>query len=244
VRQDACPLQVSREARAAPGWAGELRLSRTLVIGDVHGCIDELVELLTISGWSPRDRLVLAGDLVAKGPDSKAVVELARASGALAVLGNHEAHVLKAREGHAVALKGTHRHVAETLSEADWQYLERLPLWLDFPELNTLVVHAGVLPHVPLEQQPRHLLLNMRSIDAEGNGTTRVSHGRPWAELWEGPRFVVFGHDALRKLQRHPHALGLDTGGVAGGQLSAVWLPERALVQVNARRAYVLVDGG
>lgn len=215
---------------------------RTLVIGDVHGCFDELVELLQVSGWTKADRLVFAGDLVAKGPDSRSVVALAREHKALGVLGNHDAHVLKAREGNASALKGTHREVANALSEDDWRYLELLPLWLDFPELNTLVVHAGLLPNVPVTEQPRHLLLNLRSIDAEGNGSTRVSGGRPWAELWPGPRFVIFGHDALRKLQHHPHALGLDTGCVYGGQLSAVWLPERRLVQVNAKRAYVDVE--
>ncbi|MER2563814.1 MAG: metallophosphoesterase [Myxococcaceae bacterium] len=215
---------------------------RTLVIGDVHGCFDELVELLQVSGWTKADRLVFAGDLVAKGPDSRAVVALAREHKALGVLGNHDAHVLKAREGNASALKGTHREVANALSEDDWRYLELLPLWLDFPELNTLVVHAGLLPNVPVTEQPRHLLLNLRSIDAEGHGSTRVSGGRPWAELWPGPRFVIFGHDALRKLQHHPHALGLDTGCVYGGQLSAVWLPERRLVQVNAKRAYVDVE--
>lgn len=215
---------------------------RTLVIGDVHGCFDELVELLQVSGWTKADRLVFAGDLVAKGPDSRAVVALAREHKALGVLGNHDAHVLKAREGNPGALKGTHREVANALSEDDWRYLELLPLWLDFPELNTLVVHAGLLPNVPVTEQPRHLLLNLRSIDAEGNGSTRVSGGRPWAELWPGPRFVIFGHDALRKLQHHPHALGLDTGCVYGGQLSAVWLPERRLVQVNAKRAYVDVE--
>jgi len=210
----------------------------------VHGCLDELVELLQVAGWRRADRLVLAGDLVAKGPASKGVVELAREHGALGVLGNHDAHVLKAREGKLDALKGTHLEVAQTLDEADWRYLELLPLWLDFPELNTLVVHGGLLPNVALEQQPRHLLLNLRSIDAEGRGSSRVTEGRPWAELWPGPRFVVFGHDALRKLQRHPHALGLDTGCVYGGHLSAVWLPERRLVQVPAKRAYVEVDGG
>ena len=215
---------------------------RTLVIGDVHGCIDELVELLQVSGWTKHDRLVLAGDLVAKGPDSRAVVALAREHRALGVLGNHDAHVLKAREGNPSALKGTHREVAISLSEDDWRYLELLPLWLDFPELNTLVVHAGLLPNVPVAEQPRHLLLNLRSIDADGSGSTRVTGGRPWAELWPGPRFVIFGHDALRKLQHHPHALGLDTGCVYGGQLSAVWLPERRLVQVAAKRAYVDVE--
>lgn len=216
---------------------------RTLVIGDVHGCIDELVELLKVSGWTKHDRLVLAGDLVAKGPGSSAVVALAREHKALGVLGNHDAHVLKGRDGDLSALKGTHREVAASLTEDDWRYLELLPLWLDFPELNTLVVHAGLLPNVPVTEQPRHLLLNLRSIDADGSGSTRVSGGRPWAELWPGPRFVIFGHDALRKLQHHPHALGLDTGCVYGGQLSAVWLPERRLVQVAAKRAYVDVDG-
>lgn len=216
---------------------------RTLVIGDVHGCIDELVELLRVAGWTRDDRLVLAGDLVAKGPDSRAVVQLARERGALAVLGNHDAHVLKHREGRGDALKGTHREVAETLTEADWRYLELLPLYLDFPELNALVVHAGLLPGVPVSEQPRHLLLNMRSIDARGEPSTRVEGGRPWAELWPGPRFVLFGHDAIRKLQRAPHALGLDTGCVYGGHLSALWLPERRLVQVPALRAWAPVEG-
>lgn len=217
--------------------------ARTLVVGDVHGCLDELAELLEVAGLTDSDRLVFAGDLVAKGPHSAGVVQLARTHSALAVLGNHDAHVLKARAGARDPLKGTHREVAESLSEADWQYLEALPLWLDFPELNTLVVHAGLLPNVPLEAQPRHLLLNLRSLDDAGQGSTRVTGGRPWAERWPGPRFVVFGHDALRGLQRHPHALGLDTGCVYGGQLSAVWLPERRLVQVKAHRAWVPVDG-
>lgn len=216
-------------------------MQRTLVVGDVHGCLDELVELLDIAGWKPGDRLVLAGDLVAKGPDSRGVVALARERGALAVLGNHDAHVLKARSG--ATLKGAHATVASQLTEPDWEYLERLPLWLDFAELNTLVVHAGLLPNVPLDEQPRHLLLNLRSLDADGRGSTLVSGGTPWAERWPGPRFVVFGHDALRKLQRHPYALGLDTGCVYGGALSAVWLPERRVVQVKAHRAWVSVDG-
>jgi len=212
--------------------------TRTLIIGDVHGCIDELVELLAEAGVTDADRLILAGDLVAKGPDSQAVVQLARERRALGVLGNHDAHVLKGRDGDLAALKGNHRDVAQRLSEADWRYLELLPLWLDLPELNALVVHAGLLPNVALEQQPRHLLLNLRSLDAEGKGSTRIDGGRPWAEAWPGPRFVVFGHDALRGLQRLPYALGLDTGCVYGGKLSAVWLPERRLVQVKARRVW------
>lgn len=208
----------------------------------MHGCFDELERLLAEAKWTKEDRLVFVGDLVAKGPKSREVVRFAREHRALAVLGNHDAHVLKAREGKPDALKGTHREVAASLEEAEWRYLELLPTWLDLPELNTLVVHAGLLPNVPLSEQPRHLLLNLRSFDAEGKPSTRALEGRPWASLWPGPRFVIFGHDALRKLQRHPHALGLDTGCVYGGQLTGVWLPERRLCQVSAARAYVEVD--
>lgn len=212
-------------------------MRRTLFIGDVHGCNDELGDLLAAAGFSGDDRLVLVGDLVAKGPDSAGVVERARELGALAVLGNHDAHVLTPRPG------SHHEQVAASLSPESRRWLELLPLWLDLSELNALVVHGGVLPNIPLENQPRHVLLNLRSIDAEGKGSMRVDGGVPWASRWPGPRHVIFGHDALRGLQRHPHATGLDTGCVYGKQLTGLWLPEFKLVSVPARRTYVPVDG-
>ncbi len=211
-------------------------MRRTLVVGDVHGCDAELGELLAAAGWTREDRLVFVGDLVAKGPDSAGVVRRARRLGALAVLGNHDAHLLD------VVAKGSarahHAEVAKTLSADDLAWLASLPLWVDLPDENALVVHAGLLPGVDLAQQERKLLLNLRSFDADGKPTTRVEGGTPWAARWPGPRHVVFGHDAVRGLQRHPHATGLDTGCVYGRQLSGLWLPEHRLVQVNAHRVW------
>jgi hypothetical protein len=209
---------------------------RTLIVGDIHGCLDEFDELLEVAGYTPADRLVLAGDLVAKGPDSRGVIRRARQLGALAVLGNHDEHLLASRSGRK--LKAPHAQVAESLAPEDWAYLEALPLWLDFPELNTLVVHAGLVPGVALDHQPRHLLLNLRSLDDDGRGTPRIEGFTPWASKWAGPRAIVFGHDALRGLQQYPLALGLDTGCVYGHALTAVWLPERRLVSVKAHRAW------
>ncbi len=90
---------------------------------------------------------------------------------------------------------------------------------------------------VPVEKQARENLLHMRSITADGRPSKRIE-GAPWAALWTGPEHAVFGHDAIRALQKHPHATGLDTGCVYGRELTGLLLPAHQLVSVPARRAY------
>ncbi len=217
--------------------------ARTLIVGDVHGCADELDDLLRVAGFAAGDRLVLVGDLVAKGPDSAGVVARARELGALAVRGNHEMPVLAylqaTRAGREPpAMKPTHAEAARALSSPDALYLEALPFFLEFPELDTLVVHAGLLPGVPLLRQRPDDLINMRSIRDDGSPSKRGDDGVPWASRWPGPTHVVFGHDAVRKLQRHAHATGLDTGCVYGGELTALELPSGRIHAVRARRQW------
>jgi len=228
-----------------------MTMDRTIVVGDVHGCLDELQALLKLCGWrAGSDRLVLAGDLVAKGPDSQGVLQLAREAGAsaAAVLGNHDAHVLRIRDAARGAVpppakvRPHHERVAAELGPADWRYLESLPLFVRLGperegEADTVVLHGGAVPGVAIEEQSRENLINMRSITSSGEPSKKIE-GKPWAAVWPGPERIVFGHDAVRGLQEHRFALGLDTGCVYGGRLTAVLLPERALVSVRARRAY------
>ena len=218
-------------------------MGRTIVIGDVHGCSAELEELLAACSVADADEVVLVGDLVGKGPDSAGVVELCRERGMRAVLGNHDAKVLAIRAGEgSKPPKPIHLEVAKRLSPMAWEYLAALPLWIRLERHGAVVVHAGLVPNVPVERQRREDLLNLRSITPDGRPSKRAEDGVPWASVWSGPEHVYFGHDAVRGLQRHRHATGLDTGCVYGRELSAVVLPQRRLVSVRARRVWAEPD--
>jgi Calcineurin-like phosphoesterase len=80
------------------------RHPRVIVIGDVHGCLEELQELIRQADYRPGDLLLFLGDLVAKGPDSVGVVRMARELGGITVRGNHEFEVCKAVQSYSVAV--------------------------------------------------------------------------------------------------------------------------------------------
>ncbi len=229
-------------------------MKRSVIVGDVHGCSQELEALLDRVGFGSGDELVLVGDLVAKGPDSAGVLGLVRRLGARAVLGNHDQRALEALAerggGTGSGARSTSLRLLEELSAADWDYLRGLPLSLSLPDHGALVVHAGLVPGVTLEAQEPFFLTHLRSVLEDGRPSDR-RQGIPWAELYLGPPHVVFGHDAIGGLQLRPWATGLDTGCVYGRELTALVLAEgqpvpppeqrrRCLVQVPARRAYVV----
>lgn len=82
----------------------------------------------------------------------------------------------------------------------------------------------------------------MRSVFPNGTVSAYIVNGsKPWAEAWNGPETIVFGHDAVRRLQQYPHAIGIDTGCVYGGKLTAIRWPSRELVSVPAKGSYVKV---
>ena len=133
---------------------------RSIIIGDVHGCADELEQLLESVSSTEQDSVYFVGDLVARGPKSTRVLALFRELGAAGVLGNHEARLLEARaarrEGRAGPRLGpAHERLMTELGSADWELLEQLPLTLDLPGHGICIVHAGVVPGVPLTRQRR-----------------------------------------------------------------------------------------
>jgi hypothetical protein len=96
-----------------------------------------------------------------------------------------------------------------------------------------------VVPGIELEAQEADMLMNLRTLKADGSGSRRAEDGPLWGTKWRGPQLVVFGHHATAGLQRHSHAIGLDSGCVYGGKLSAYVLQEDRIVSVPARKTYV-----
>jgi hypothetical protein len=200
---------------------------RTLIVGDVHGCRTEVEALLAAVGFVPHgDRLVFVGDVVVRGPDPRGTLALARRLEARIVRGNHEQKLLAGRAG-TTRLGPEHQRVADLLSADDWRTLEATPLWLDLPEHEAKVVHAGVVPGLAVPSTPPEALLRMRTIDRNGRWSDDRDGGALWGSLYTGPPHVIFGHNAGDEPQLHRWATGIDTGCVYGRRLTGMLLGER-----------------
>lgn len=219
---------------------------RTIFVGDIHGCQKPFAALLDALAFVPgSDRLLLAGDLLTRGPDPQGVWDLVRKTGAEMVMGNHDLFVLQRLERlqAGVPIKArTPEKRAEIqrlapLADALLPWLRERPYAIDDPRF--LLVHAGIHPDRGLAGTTIGELVSIRTWPpVEG------IVGPRWHRYVEplANRPIIFGHDApgglvvRRRADGSPWLLGLDTGCVYGGDLSAWVLEADRLIQVPGRR--------
>lgn len=207
---------------------------RTFVIGDVHGCSRELRRL--IQNVKPT-RIILVGDLFTKGPDPAGVWELIQQHQMEAVMGNHDAWLLKILQGE-VRPKPKHRKIFDIMERKapGWtEWLATLPLYREVH--NFIVVHAGLHPSGDLSQTTEEMALLMRHWPLGQLSAPR------WHELYQGDKGVIFGHDARGGLvysrrNDKPYLIGLDTGCVYGKKLTGYLIETDELFQVSAAQVY------
>lgn len=154
---------------------------RLIVIGDIHGMLNPLDQLLKQVRFDPRtDHVVSVGDMVNKGPKSAEVVQRLMQLNASAVRGNHEDRVLVAWDGlraqvgveayvdsaQAALSRGEGQDVktARQLSARQVEWLRSLPVVLAVEPLSLYVVHAGLVPGVPIPEQDPWAIMNMRTL--------------------------------------------------------------------------------
>ena len=251
-----------------------------LVIGDVHGCLQELRLLhqkaIVANGHCEFEHVILVGDLCNKGPDSLGVLHhvMLNAPRWRAVRGNHDNAGLQAACGDVRRQEKPKYAWISGLQDEHVEFLSQLPYTLRIPRdtlgdvQDAVIVHAGLVPGVPLEQQTIEAMITLRQVQRERTSGHYVAHGKkhgrddtvetattplydepiPWASVWKGPFHVIFGHDAKNGLQRYNKstgnhdnivtATGLDTGAVYGKQLTGMILPAQTLVSVDSLEVY------
>lgn len=219
---------------------GESRGGRLIFAGDIHGCYDETIDLLDRLAVNDRDVVIACGDIVRKGPAVELCLDLWRERGYLAVAGNNEIRLL--RYGPIRRLFTIRRDLLD--------YIASWPLCIDFPRECVTAVHGGVMPGTSIDpisiEQQRDTVYRLRFIRRNGNSWRAVPKGDeqpgdvPWSEVWRGDRTILYGHRPLRQPRFDEKAIGLDTGCVYGGMLTAAVFDrgDWKTVSVKAKRKY------
>lgn len=231
-----------------------MKYERFIVVGDVHGCLEELDELLLKVEFRAGDKdcLVFAGDLVDRGPDPVGCVRRARELGAGCVMGNHEEKHIRWRNWETKLAKGEAKKNPmrrfdearmiehNNLNEDDMNYLRAMPKTIGLGHQPWLVVHAGFECNgVPHTEQSRDSVCRVRNVGPDGRMASNhkdplvdVPGSVPWATRWQGPENVIYGHAVHSRTEPRVDAhsgyacYGIDTGCVFGGRLTALVLPD------------------
>jgi len=232
------------------------------IVGDVHGCLDELLALMASLGYQV-DRqgrefeviplqgrtLVLAGDLANRGPDTvgvlRLVMQMARTGNAICVPGNQDMKLIEAMKGSRVQptpglARSLEQFARETVDfrAATVEFLEMLPSHLVLDDGKLVIAHAGLPERMQGSNSAR-----ARAFALAGETTGSIdTFGLPvrlnWAADYRGRALVAFGHTPVTEPLWLNNTVNIDTGCVYGGFLTALRYPDLDTVQVAARAVY------
>jgi protein phosphatase len=237
------------------------------IIGDIHGCFDELVLLLNQLGYQlerveadaqkfgytvtpPAGRkAIFLGDLVDRGPASpevlKLVMSMVNAGTALCVPGNHDMKLHQKLSGRNVQLKHGLAQTMEQLAQEPQEFVKTVEVFLDklvshyvLDNGNLVVAHAGLR-----EDMQGRGSGAVRAFCLYGETTGETDEfGLPirynWAADYRGRAMVVYGHTPVPEPEWLNNTIDIDTGCVFGGALTALRYPEKELISVPAKQVY------
>jgi protein phosphatase len=232
------------------------------IIGDVHGCYDELTALLIQLGYQIEDlperpkvtppngrKAIFVGDLVDRGPKTpdvlRLVMTMVRDGVAHCVPGNHDVKLLRKLKGRDVQLTHGLADTIEQLEKQPPEFKQHVLEFLDglishyvFDDGKLVVAHAGMKQEMQGRGSGK-----VRDFALYGETTGETDeYGLPvrynWAAEYRGPAMVVYGHTPVAEPEWLNRTINIDTGCVYGGKLTALRYPERELVSVPALRVY------
>jgi protein phosphatase len=237
------------------------------IIGDVHGCFDELVDLLTNLGYSiekqangdgapaytaqpPEGRkAIFLGDLVDRGPKIPEVLKLAMsmvaAGTALCVPGNHDVKLMRKLRGKDVQITHGLADSLEQMEKESPEFRDRVSKFID-SLVSHYVLHDGklVVAHAGMKEEMQGRGSGkVRDFAMYGETTGETDEfGLPvrynWAAEYRGKAMVVYGHTPVPNSDWLNRTINIDNGCVFGGRLTALRYPEKEIVSVAAKSAY------
>lgn len=235
------------------------------IIGDVHGCLDELVLLLErldyvvheddrapfgVAVAPPNGRkAIFLGDLADRGPNVPQVLRLVMSmvgtGAALCVPGNHEMKLLRALSGRNVQMSHGLPESLAQLANEPLDFVEQVKSFIDsltshfvLDDGKLVVAHAGLKQemHGRGSRRVRDFALYGETTGETDDYGLPVRY--PWAQDYRGQAMVVYGHTPVPEPQWLNSTICVDTGCVFGGHLTALRYPEKQLVSVPAGRVY------
>jgi serine/threonine protein phosphatase 1 len=229
------------------------KANNVTIIGDIHGCYDELDQLLNTIDWSPSNHtLILTGDLIDRGPKIKETLMFAMNTPSVySVMSNHERKLVRYLQGRQVqttSLAKTIQQCGEIFLQdpSFLKWLESLPYIVRFAD-NSYVVHAGIRPDRPINKQLKDHCIYIRTWNPKTKKISNEGIDPWWYEypyLYSSQRQhsaasikIFFGHQRHDKAWVSQWACALDGGAVFGGTLRA-YMQDKGIIEIKAKRAY------
>jgi protein phosphatase len=232
------------------------------IIGDVHGCFDELTELLGKLGYAEQPggawsheggrKLLFLGDLVDRGPKSPEVVRLVmesvNAGTALCVPGNHDMKFMRKIWGKDVQITHglaeslaqfeAYEHHYRGFSRVAADFVHKLVSHYVLDDGKLVIAHAGMKESMQGRGSGK-----VRDFALYGETTGETDEfGLPvrynWAAEYRGQAVMVYGHTPVPEPEWLNRTINIDTGCVFGGKLTALRYPEKELVSIPAKHTY------
>ncbi len=212
-------------------------IGRTIIVGDVHGCFSELLQLLDSVGFSDEDLCILCGDFMDRGPDSMACARFVQHTrNCVSVLGNHERKIVRIIHD-GIEPAWSQSYLLDSISNNEKtelvSFFQTLPAVIETFEV--VVTHGRLDPALSADSQD---VKHAAAVGGESVVIEKDAEGVPlWYHEWRGKygnKPVCIGHLRYGTAELVREGLyTLDTNAVCGNVLSALLLPEFKVVQVN-----------
>lgn len=208
-------------------------MSRTFVVGDLHGCYDEFVELTNRIGITENDLVISLGDIVDRGNKSYELYEYFKnRENSVVLMGNHERKHLRG------ILSYSQEIVKVQFAEKYDDFLNWLKTLSYYYETDeAIIVHAFFEHDVKLEKQRQEVLAGTTS--GSRYLENKYKEGTYWSDYYKGDKPIIYGHHVVGdKPKIENNTFGIDTGACHGGYLTILELPDFKIHQIKVANDY------